>query len=194
MFTCCLKLWVTEQITPGALGMLAWRATATEHGGMCKGKCLTSVAKKVVSFLSWADFCNIVYMISYTYIIVSFHHSTYCIAYSATEVSLHGQLPLVPPLQSMAGNWSLNRLASPMVFSATATEHGWQLVSAIEWNWRHSSCFAKCAYVAVHNGTRNFLQRCLWVFSVYSFVLFPKQRRHDWKGVLTYLLPHYVGE
>ena len=120
-------------------------------------KCLLSVAKKVVSFLSWADSCNIVYMISYTYIIVSFHHSTYCIAYSATEVSLHVQLPLVPPLQSIAGNLSLNRLALPIALSATATEHGWQLVSAIVWNGQHSGCFAKCASVAVHNATRNFL-------------------------------------
>ena len=54
---------------------------------------------------------------------------------------------IVPLLHSMTGNWSLIRIA----YSATATEHGWQLVSAIEWNGQHRCRFAKCASVALQN-------------------------------------------
>ena len=63
-------------------------------------------------------------------------------------MNLHCQVPL---LRSMAGNWSVNRLASPIALSATATEHGWQLLSAIKWIGQHIPCFAKCAPAAVHN-------------------------------------------
>ena len=62
---------------------------------------------------------------AYTYL-SSHRHDMYT-SWSATAtdhccgliaaVSLHRQLPLLPLLQSMAGNWSLNRRASPIALS-----------------------------------------------------------------------------